>query len=132
VREDGLTSRLSPSLTNTCNPLLQAHPPWAHDNTSRGSLSPLCSISRRPIWAGTRSDNLLVGPGTPWGRNADKVGAALRIKVCHHAEAPWIVASVYTFGIYLCLLAYRPIFLLRGHSAKKKAPTESKSEILGS
>jgi hypothetical protein len=27
--------------------------------------SPSCSISRRPIWAGTRSDNLLVGPGTP-------------------------------------------------------------------
>jgi hypothetical protein len=26
---------------------------------------PLCSVSRRPIWAGTRSDNLLVGPGTP-------------------------------------------------------------------
>jgi hypothetical protein len=26
---------------------------------------PLYSVSRRPIWAGTRSDNLLVGPGTP-------------------------------------------------------------------
>jgi hypothetical protein len=35
-------------------------------------FSPLCSVSRRPIWAGTRSDNLLVGPGTPRGRNADK------------------------------------------------------------
>jgi hypothetical protein len=34
-------------------------------------LPPLCSASRRPIWAGTRGDNLLVGPGTPWGRNAD-------------------------------------------------------------
>jgi hypothetical protein len=34
-------------------------------------FSPLCSVSRRPIWAGTRSDNLLVGPGTPRGRNAD-------------------------------------------------------------
>jgi hypothetical protein len=64
--------RLSPSLVNACNPLLQAHPPWAKDNASRGSLfSLLCSISRRPIWAGTRSDNLLVGPGTPRGRNAD-------------------------------------------------------------
>jgi hypothetical protein len=29
-------------------------------------LTPLlCSVSRRPIWAGTRGDNLLVGPGTP-------------------------------------------------------------------
>jgi hypothetical protein len=34
-------------------------------------LPPLCSVSRRPIWAGTRGDNLLVGPGTPQGRNAD-------------------------------------------------------------
>jgi hypothetical protein len=74
VREDGLTNRLSPSLVNACNPLLQAHPPWAQYNTSHDSLfSPLCSISRRPIWAGTRSDNLLVGPGTPRGRNADKI-----------------------------------------------------------
>jgi hypothetical protein len=30
----------------------------------------LCSVSRQPIWAGARSDNLLVGPGTPRGRNA--------------------------------------------------------------
>jgi hypothetical protein len=28
---------------------------------------PSCSVSRRPIWAGTRGDNLLVGPGTPPG-----------------------------------------------------------------
>jgi hypothetical protein len=32
---------------------------------------PSCSVSRRPIWAGTRGDNLLIGPGTPRGRNAD-------------------------------------------------------------
>ena len=35
---------------------------------------PLCPVSRRPIWAGTRSDNLLVGPGTSRGRNADTMG----------------------------------------------------------
>jgi hypothetical protein len=33
-------SRLSPSLASACNLLLQAHPPWAQDNTSRGSLPP--------------------------------------------------------------------------------------------
>jgi hypothetical protein len=35
TREDGLTHRpsLSLSLANACNPLLQAHPPWAQDNT---------------------------------------------------------------------------------------------------
>jgi hypothetical protein len=46
AREDGLTSRLSPSLANACNPLLQAHPPWAQDNTSRGSLFSPCVPSR--------------------------------------------------------------------------------------
>jgi hypothetical protein len=36
ARENGLTDRLSLSLANACNPLLQAHPPWAQDNTSCG------------------------------------------------------------------------------------------------
>jgi hypothetical protein len=79
ARENGPTHKaLAISLfhANACNPLLQAHPPWAQDNTkAAGSpllfLPPLCSVSRRPIWAGTRSDYLLVGPGTPRGRNAD-------------------------------------------------------------
>jgi hypothetical protein len=76
----GWRTRLSLSLSlshaNACNPLLQAHPPWAQDNTRPWfplTVSPLCSVSRRPIWARTRSDNLLVGPGTPRGRNADKL-----------------------------------------------------------
>jgi hypothetical protein len=34
------------SLANACNPLLQAHPPWAQDNTSRGSLFLPCVTSR--------------------------------------------------------------------------------------
>jgi hypothetical protein len=46
AREDGLTSRLSLSLANACNPPLQAHPPWAQDNTSRDSLFPPCVLSR--------------------------------------------------------------------------------------
>jgi hypothetical protein len=41
TREDGLTNRLSLSLADACNPLLQVHPPWTQDNTSRGSLFPL-------------------------------------------------------------------------------------------
>jgi hypothetical protein len=44
---------------------------------------PLCPVSRRPIWAGTRSDNLLIGPGTPQGRNADKY-APWRLEMCDH------------------------------------------------
>jgi hypothetical protein len=42
---------------------------------------PLCSVSRRPIWARTRSDNLLVGPGTPRGRTPT-VGAPGRGLLC--------------------------------------------------
>jgi hypothetical protein len=36
AQEDRLTDSLSLSLANACNPLLQAHPPWAQDNMSRG------------------------------------------------------------------------------------------------
>jgi hypothetical protein len=36
---------LSLSLANACNPLLQAHPPWAQDNT-KPQFSPLCVPSR--------------------------------------------------------------------------------------
>jgi hypothetical protein len=41
------------SLVNACNPYYE-HTPLVRDNTSR--VSPLCSIFRQPIWAGTRSD----------------------------------------------------------------------------
>jgi hypothetical protein len=47
--------------------------PWVSPlRLSPTSFPPSCSVSRRPIWAGARDDNLLVGPGTPRGRNADK------------------------------------------------------------
>jgi hypothetical protein len=47
---------------------------------------PSCSISRRPIWAGTRGDNLLVGPGTPRGRNADNM---VQIQRSKKPSVPW-------------------------------------------
>jgi hypothetical protein len=67
---------LSPTRTLVTPYCKRIHPPWAQDNTKVAGfpftvLPPLCPVSRRPIWAGTRSDNLLVGPGTPQGRNAD-------------------------------------------------------------
>jgi hypothetical protein len=79
AQENGPTRKsLALSHADACNPLLQAHPTWAQDNTKAASfpfcLSPLppsCSVLRRPIWAGTRGDNLLVGPRTPQGRNTD-------------------------------------------------------------
>jgi hypothetical protein len=72
ARENGLTRSLtpslSPSLANACNPYCKRIHPGRR--TTRGRdfpslFSPLCSVSRRSIWAETRSDNLLVGPGTP-------------------------------------------------------------------
>jgi hypothetical protein len=33
ARENGLADSLSLSLADACNPLLQAHPTWAQDNT---------------------------------------------------------------------------------------------------
>jgi hypothetical protein len=80
ARENGPARKsLALSHTDACNPLLQAHPTWAQDNTKAAgfpfclspSPPPSCSVSRRPIWARTRGDNSLVGPGTPRGRNAD-------------------------------------------------------------
>jgi hypothetical protein len=54
---------LSLSLTRrACNPYCERHP-WCRIIQSLSHI--LCSIPRQPIWAGTRSDNLLVGPGTP-------------------------------------------------------------------
>jgi hypothetical protein len=41
------------SLANACNPYYE-RTPLVRDNTSR--VSPLCSISCQPIWAGTRSE----------------------------------------------------------------------------
>jgi hypothetical protein len=35
------------------------------------ALPPSRFASHRPIWAGARGDNLLIGPGTPRGRNTD-------------------------------------------------------------
>jgi hypothetical protein len=62
---------------------------------SPSSFPPSCSVSRRPIWAGARGDNLLVGPGTPRGRNADTIGQGVKlIERAHRGlasswEGPW-------------------------------------------
>jgi hypothetical protein len=81
-REDG-TVRAGPSLHPTqtlVTPYCKRTRP-GRGTTRRPRVSPLRlspsgfppsrSVSRRPIWARARGDNLLVGPGTPQGRNAD-------------------------------------------------------------
>jgi hypothetical protein len=89
MRENGPAHKalaLALSHADACNPLLQAHPTWAQGNTKAAGFPfacffpPSCSASCRPIRAGTRSDNLLVSPGTPRGRNADN----MYISICKY------------------------------------------------
>jgi hypothetical protein len=71
ARENGLVDNLSLSLSPSrtlVTPYCKCIRPRRRTTRGRGFpllFFPLCSVSRRPIWAGTRSDNLLVGPGTP-------------------------------------------------------------------
>jgi hypothetical protein len=70
-RGNELTNRLtlSLSLANACNPYYERIP-LAQDNTSR--VFPPCVPSRaNPSRLGHATTNLLVGPETPRGRNAD-------------------------------------------------------------
>jgi hypothetical protein len=67
---------LSLSLANACNPLLQARPTWAQDNTeAAGSpllFSPLCAPSRAdPSGLGHAVTIYSSVQGPPRGRNAD-------------------------------------------------------------
>jgi hypothetical protein len=86
VRENGPTHSLSLALAlshaDACNPLLQAHPTWAQDNTkAAGSpllIFPLCALSRAdPSGLGHAATiySLVQGPPrveTPTELNEDK------------------------------------------------------------
>jgi hypothetical protein len=65
VREDGLTDSLSLSLANACNPLLQAHLPWAQDNTSR-SFPPCVPSCADPSGLGHAATIYSSVQGPPW------------------------------------------------------------------
>jgi hypothetical protein len=52
--ENGLTNRLTLSLSRTRVTPTTSTPPWS--GVTRAAFSPLCSILRQPIWARTRSD----------------------------------------------------------------------------
>jgi hypothetical protein len=71
---------LSLSLTNACNHLLQAHPPWAQDNT-RPWFSPYCFslvFRHAPTHLGWDTQRQFTRRSKdPRGRNADNVVARL-------------------------------------------------------
>jgi hypothetical protein len=60
---------LSLSLSRTLVTPTTSTPPWCE--ITRAAFFPLCSISRQPIWAGTRSDKFTRRSRDPPGRNAD-------------------------------------------------------------
>jgi hypothetical protein len=56
VREDGPTRKsLALSHADACNPLLQAHPTWAQDNTKATGF-PFLPVSFSPLCAPSRAD----------------------------------------------------------------------------
>jgi hypothetical protein len=96
VREDGLTNRLSLSPLRTLVTPTASAPTLAQDNTSRG-FPPLCSISRQPIWAGTRSDNFTCRsrdpPGSKRRQLARQVGACCVLTNNFPLSSRWVVSS---------------------------------------
>jgi hypothetical protein len=98
AREDGLTNMLYPSLANACKPLLQAHLPWAQDNTSRGSLFPPCVPSRvDPSGLGHTAAIYSSVQGPPPGSKrrqlARQVGACCVLTNSFPSSSRWVVSS---------------------------------------
>jgi hypothetical protein len=87
AREDGLTNRLALSPSRMLVTPTASASPLAQDNTSR-VLPPLCSISRQPIWAGTRSDNFTHRskdlPGSKCRQIYFYVGGVFASQVCNN------------------------------------------------
>jgi hypothetical protein len=96
ARENELTNRLtlslSLSLANACNPYYE-HTPLVRDNTSR--VSPLCSISRQPIWVGTHSDKFTRRsrdpPGSKRRQLARQVGPCCVLTNNFPLSSRWVV-----------------------------------------
>jgi hypothetical protein len=69
------------SLASACNPYYERIP-LAQDNTSRVP-PPLCSVSRQPIWAGTRSDKFTHRSRDPPGSKRRQLSSSFSF--CRHS-----------------------------------------------
>jgi hypothetical protein len=82
------------SLANACNPYYE-HTPWR--GITRAAFSPLCSILRQPIWAGTRSDKFTRRsrdpPGSKRRQLARQVGACCMLTNNFSLSSRWVVFS---------------------------------------
>jgi hypothetical protein len=89
---------LSLSLANACNPLLQAHPPWAQDNTSHGSpLFPLM-FHLAPTHMGWDTQRQFTRrsrdpPGSKRRQLARQVGACYVLTNSFPSSSRWVVSS---------------------------------------
>jgi hypothetical protein len=93
ANEQAHSLSLSLARANACNPYYEH--PLARDNTSR--VSPLCSISRQPIWARTRSDKFTRRsrdpPGSKHRQLARQVGACCVLTNNFSLSSRWVVFS---------------------------------------
>jgi hypothetical protein len=76
ARENGLADSLSLALADACNPLLQAHPTWAQDNTEAAgfpfAVSPPFVLRLAPTHLGWDTWRQFTRRSRdPRGRNAD-------------------------------------------------------------
>jgi hypothetical protein len=90
-------NKLSPSLANACNPLLQVHPPWVQDNTSHGSLFPLV-FHLAPTHLGWDTQRQFTRrsrdpPGSKCRQLARQVGACCVLTNSFPSSFRWVVSS---------------------------------------
>jgi hypothetical protein len=96
ARADEQSRSLSLSLANACNPYCKRIPPWRRI-TRAAFFPPLCSISRQPIWARTRSDNFTRRyrdpPGSKRRQLARQVGVCCVLTNNFPLSSRWVVSS---------------------------------------
>jgi hypothetical protein len=89
-------------LANACNPYYE-HTPWR--GITQVAFSPLCSISRQPIWAGTRINKFTHRsrdpPGSKRRQLARQVGACCVLTNNFPLSSRWVVSSnLFSSGRY--------------------------------
>jgi hypothetical protein len=105
ARENGPTRKsLALSHADACNPLLQAHPTWAQDNTKAACCPSFC-LSPLPLRAPSRADPSGLGhaatiyssvqgpPGSKRRQLARQVGACCVLTNSFPSSSRWIVSS---------------------------------------
>jgi hypothetical protein len=108
AREDGPTNRLALSPSRTLVTPTASASPWRR--ITRAAFSPLCSISRQPIWAGTRSDKFTHrSRDPPWSKLRQCAHAASSSHRASSLNSPITSWSVIDFIFVMVLTSAVPI-----------------------